>query len=518
MLDFSRLRTLPDLLAYHAQTRPEQIATEFQGRSRTYQSLHLRSDALARTLLELDSAPARRIAYLGKNSDRYFELLFAAAKAGKVLVPLNWRLTLTEWAYILDDAQVNYLFTDSTFSAAGAELAKRLPLTTIMPLDGSWDFLFKDSATTLAPGPVTATDITLQIYTSGTTGTPKGALLSHANLLALREPGLRADLEWFPRVGDTSLVAMPVAHIAGTAYGLFGLHSGGRLVICEEFNATQVWQQLRQGGITHMLLAPTALRILLESPVSAETCAPHLRYITYGGSPIEAGVLQQAIARLKCGFTQMYGMTEASGGVVALTPQDHEQGQPGRITTAGRAMLGVEIGIIDNDGQPLPCGETGEIVVRSAAVMVGYWRQPLATAQAIDKDGWLRTGDIGRMDSQGYLTVVDRAKDTIITGGENVYPLEVENRLREHPSVIDVAVIGVPSNQWGEEVKAIVVPAHAEQFDSAALLAYAREHLAAYKVPKSVEQTAELPRNAAGKVLRRELREPYWAQRPTCIG
>lgn len=518
MLDFSRLRTLPDLLVYHAQTRPEQIATEFQGRVTTYQDLHLRSDALARRLLELDARPDRRIAYLGKNSDRYFELLFAVAKAGKVLVPLNWRLTHEEWAYILDDAEVTHLFTDSTFSAAGMELAKRLPLTPLVPQHDTWDYLLKDSAATIALGPFAPSDIALQIYTSGTTGKPKGALLSHANVLALREPGLRANLEWFPRAGDTSLVAMPVAHIAGTAYGLFGLHSGGRLVICQAFDATQVWHQLRQGGITHMLLAPTALRMLLESPVSAETCAPHLRYITYGGSPIEAGVLQQAIARLKCGFTQMYGMTEASGGVVALTPRDHELGEPGRITTAGRAMLGAEVGIIDNDGRALPCGETGEIVVRSAAVMAGYWRQPLATAQAIDKNGWLHTGDIGRMDSQGYLTVVDRAKDTIITGGENVYPLEVENRLREHPSVIDVAVIGVPSAQWGEEVKAIIVPAHAERFDSATLLAYARQHLAAYKVPKSVELTTELPRNAAGKVLRRVLREPYWGQHPHCIG
>lgn len=380
MLDFSRLCTLPDVLAYHAQMQPEQIATEFQGRSTTYRELHLRSDALARTLLQLHPAPRSRVAYLGKNSDRYFELMFAVAKAGKVLVPLNWRLTLDEWSYILDDADATCLFTDSSFSAAGKELAERLPLTARVPIDGSWDYLFNNDSTETIFGPFTATDIALQIYTSGTTGKPKGVLLSHTNILALREPGLRAELEWFARESDTSLVVMPVAHIAGTAYGLFGLHSGGRLVICQEFDAAQVWHQLRHAGVTHMLLAPTALRMLLEAHVGTEMYAPNLRYVTYGGSPIDAAVLQQAIARLKCGFTQMYGMTETAGGVVALTPRDHEQGQTGLITCAGRAMLGAEIGIVDNNGQPLPCGETGEIVVRSAAVMAGYWRQPLATA------------------------------------------------------------------------------------------------------------------------------------------
>lgn len=199
MLDFSRLCTLPDVLAYHAQMQPEQIATEFQGRSTTYRELHLRSDALARTLLQLHPAPRSRVAYLGKNSDRYFELMFAVAKAGKVLVPLNWRLTLDEWSYILDDADATCLFTDSSFSAAGKELAERLPLTARVPIDGSWDYLFNNDSTETIFGPFTATDIALQIYTSGTTGKPKGVLLSHTNILALREPvcgpnlnGLRA--------------------------------------------------------------------------------------------------------------------------------------------------------------------------------------------------------------------------------------------------------------------------------------------------------------------------------------
>ncbi|HDS1738607.1 long-chain-fatty-acid--CoA ligase [Pseudomonas putida] len=517
MLDFSRLGTLPDLLTYHAETQPERIATEFEGRETSYRALQARTDRLAKTLLTLDPEPHSRIAYLGKNSDHYFELLFATAKAGKVLVPLNWRLTQDEWSYILDDAQVGYLFTDNEFAAAGAALAHRLLLTAVSPLQDSWDYLIKDTVANVPLRTVAASDVVLQIYTSGTTGKPKGTLLSHTNVLALREPGLRANLEWFPRACDTSLVAMPVAHIAGTAYGLFGLHSGGRLVICREFNPQQVWHQLAHAGVTHMLLAPTALRMLLEAS-TPDACAPHLRYVTYGGSPITPAVLQQALARLKCGLTQMYGMTEAAGGIVALTPRDHDAGQLELLGCAGRAMLGVELGIIDAEGTLVRNTEVGEIVIRSEAVMAGYWRQPEATADAFTSEGWLRTGDLGWLDANGYLTVVDRAKDTIVTGGENVYPLEVEHRLLEHASVHDVAVIGIPSERWGEEVKAIVVPVDLDRFDSASLLAYARQHLAAYKVPKSVELAAELPRNAGGKVLRRALREPYWVNHVKRVG
>jgi acyl-CoA synthetase (AMP-forming)/AMP-acid ligase II len=259
-----------------------------------------------------------------------------------------------------------------------------------------------------------------------------------------------------------------------------------------------------------MLLAPTALRMLLEHPAADATPVPHLRYITYGGSPITPTLLEQAVARLRCGFTQMYGMTEASGGVVALTPDDHREAKPHRLASAGRAMLGVELGIIDRAGNRLAEGQVGEIVVRSRAVMAGYWQRPEATAETIDCDGWLHTGDIGVLDEDGYLTVLDRAKDTIVSGAENVYPLEVENVLSSHPDVAEVAVIGIPSARWGEEVKAVIVARPGAIIDSARLIDWSRERIAAYKAPKSVDIVEALPRNPNGKVLRRVLREPYW--------
>lgn len=520
MLDFSRMQTLPDLLAYHAETRPHDVALEFEGRVTSYAEFDSRTNLLAASLRRLDPKPGSRIGYLGKNSDRYFELVFAAAKAGLVLFPLNWRLAPDELAFILGDAQVAHLFVDDLFEAQGRALVRRLAIAPVQSLadEANWAALLDPSGGAMPPVHPGVHDVVLQIYTSGTTGAPKGAMLTHANVLALREPGLRAGLGWFPRPGDTSLVVMPVAHIAGTAYGLFGLHSGGRLVIGREFDAGEVWALLASSRATHMLLAPTALRMLLEHPAAATTPAPDLRYVTYGGSPIAPGLLERAVARLGCGFTQMYGMTEASGGVVALTPDDHRDAVVHRLASAGRAMVRVDLGIVDEHGNRLPPGQAGEIVVRSRAVMAGYWQRPEATAEAISADGWLHTGDIGVLDRDGYLTVIDRAKDTIISGAENVYPLEVENVLLRHPHVSDAAVIGVPSEQWGEEVKAIIVPAPDTQFDANAVIAFARKHLAGYKTPKSIDLVAELPRNAGGKVLRRLLRAPFWRDRGKHVG
>jgi long-chain acyl-CoA synthetase len=514
------MQTLPALLAYHAESQPEAVALEFEGRTTSYAEFQRNTAYIASALSALDAKPGERIGYLGKNNDRYFQLLFAAARVGLVLVPLNWRLAPDEWAFILDDAEIAHLFVDDSLEGQAHALNARCTLQTVQSIadDYSWARLCAPPSASFMDAPASPHDVVLQIYTSGTTGTPKGAMLTHANVLALREPGLRAGLEWFPRRCDTSLVVMPVAHIAGTAYGLFGLHSGGRLVIAREFEAAQVWALLERSRTTHMLLAPTALRMLLEHASAETATTPHLRYITYGGSPISPALLEKAVARLQCGFTQMYGMTEASGGVVSLTPDDHRDGQVRRLISAGRAMLGVELRVVDRDGATLPPGKAGEIVVRSGAVMAGYWRRPKANAEAINAEGWLHTGDIGMLDADGYLTVLDRAKDTIVTGAENVYPLEVENVLSQHPDVEEVAVIGVPSQRWGEEVKAVIVPRSGATIDTASLIAWARARIAAYKAPRSIEIVAELPRNLNGKVLRRVLREPWWRDQPRNIG
>ena len=499
-----RLRTLWDVVAYHAETRPAEVALQYEGRRTTYGELSSSALKLAAGLAARGVGKSDRIAYLGKNSDWYFTLLFAAARLGSVLVPLNWRLAKDEWRYILEDSDSVLLFADDEFLGRAEALAAELDLPAAEPIPTGSAMLDEDAALPQAG------DIIFQVYTSGTTGRPKGAMLTHRNMLALRAPGYRAGLEWFPRSSDTSLVVLPVAHIAGTAYGLFGLYSGGRLVIARDFDPGETLRLIEAEAATHLLLAPAAMQQVLNHPAAPTTDLGSLRFLTYGASPIPGALLEQALALLRCGFVQMYGMTEAAGGVVALTPEDHRAGDPQRLRSAGRAMPGVGVAIFDDQDRPMEAGRVGEIAIRSEAVMAGYWRQPQATAQTIVAGGWLRTGDVGRLDEDGYLFVLDRAKDMIVSGGENVYPAEVENAIFGHPDVAEVAVIGVPSARWGEEVMAIIVPREGREPTLETIADWARSRIAGFKVPKRLTLVDELPRNAGNKVLRRLLREPFW--------
>jgi long-chain acyl-CoA synthetase len=504
-LDPQQIDTLWDVLECHARRTPNAVALRFEGRAQTYAELLQSSSALASELAKRGLRRGERVAYLGKNTDRYFELLYAVARLGVVLVPINWRLAREEWAFILRDSGARLLFTDESFLEAGRSLTTDSGVTAAdpipqLPASAHGDELCASDGN----------DVVFQVYTSGTTGTPKGAMLTHRNLLALRAPGYAAGLKWFPNAGDASLIVLPVSHIAGTAYALFGLYGGGRVVIAREFDPRQTLSLLETEAISHVLLAPAVLKQVLEHPAATATDFSHLRYITYGASPIPEVLLQQALRTFGCDFIQMYGMTEAAGGVVVLTPEDHRSGSAARLRSAGRAMPGVEVVVLDEGGRVLGADQIGEVAVRSAAVMAGYWHQPEASAEALMRDGWLRTGDIGRMDADGYVFLLDRAKDVIISGGENVYPAEVENAIFGHPDVADVAVIGVPSEGWGEEVMALVVPRPGTAPDLDSIARWARNRVAGFKVPKRLGLVAELPRNAGNKVLRRLLREPYW--------
>jgi long-chain acyl-CoA synthetase len=356
-------------------------------------------------------------------------------------------------------------------------------------------------------------DVVFQVYTSGTTGQPKGAMLTHANMLALRAPGYRAGLEWFPTPYSTLGAVLPVAHIAGTAYACFGFYAGARVVIAREFDPGETLELIESEEINHILFAPAVMRMVMEHARARSTDFASLKFITYGAAPIPESLLRDALAMFGCGFVQMYGMSEAAGGVVALTPEDHVSGVQDRLRSAGRAMPGVEVGIVGQGWTLLPPGETGEIVIRSGSVMTGYWNRPEANAEVLGPDGWFRTGDIGTMDDAGYVYVLDRAKDMIISGGENVYPAEVENAIFGHPDVVDVAVIGIPSDEWGEEVTAIIVPAPGAEVTREAISHWLEGKIARFKFPKHVHLIKEIPRNAGEKILRRTLREPYWQHR-----
>jgi acyl-CoA synthetase (AMP-forming)/AMP-acid ligase II len=303
---------------------------------------------------------------------------------------------------------------------------------------------------------------------------------------------------------------MPVFHIGGTGWGSLGVYNGARGVIAREFDPNRVLDFIENHRITKMFMVPAAMQIVVRSPRAREVDYSCLKYLLYGASPIPLDLLKECMEVFGCGFVQMYGMTETCGTIVALPPEDHDPAGNPRMRSAGKALPGVEIAMLDESGARLPVGQVGEIATRSLANMTGYWNLPDATAKTIDAEGWLRTGDAGYLDDDGYVFIHDRVKDMIITGGENVYPAEVENAIFGHPGVADVAVIGVPDERWGEAVKAVVVKKAGADPTPAEIIAWARERIAAYKAPKSIDFIAALPRNASGKILRRELREPYW--------
>ena len=509
--------TLAEMVREQARLRGGDIAFHFEGRDTTFAQLDARTNQVANGLAALGIKRGERIAYLGKNSDAYMELWLGAIKAGIVMTPVNWRLAPPKVAYIAADCGAASLFVGPEFiEPMRAMKDKLLNVRIIMTTEGGapeWnDFAsWRDQQSDNDPAvTVNCEDIAIQLYTSGTTGNPKGAMLSHANFLTLRQRIDRNPPDWNKWSDtDVSLVAMPVFHIGGSGWAISGLYSGAKGVIAREFDPSKVLDFIATFGISKLFMVPAAMQFVVRQPRAREVDYSRLKYILYGASPIPAALLAECIEVFGCGFVQMYGMTETTGTIVVLPPEDHVAGSP-RMRSAGKAMDGVELAILGADGAVLPPGEVGEIATRSPSNMPGYWNLPEATAKTINAEKWLLTGDAGYMDTDGYIYIQDRIKDMIISGGENVYPAEVENAVSDHPSVAEVAVIGVPDAQWGEAVKAVVVMRPGQEASAADIIRFTREKIAGYKCPKSVDFISALPRNASGKILRRSLREPYW--------
>ena len=510
--------TLADVIRIQAKTRGDSTALVFEGRETNYAELDRRANQVANGLVALGVKPDERVAYLGKNSDLFVELLLGAVKAKVVTAPVNWRLAGPEIAFIVDDAKAAVLFVGPEFIDLVRSLKDQFPgVRAIMAMEGgapewkdfaAWRDAQSDSDPNIAMG---KNDVAIQLYTSGTTGKPKGAMLSHQNFLSLlRNGGTDENPDWNVWTDtDVSLVAMPVFHIGGVGWAVFGLYHGAKSVIAREFDPNKVLDFFRDYGISKLFLVPAAMQFIVRQPRAREMDFSQLKYIMYGASPIPAALLKECIAVFGCGFVQMYGMTETTGTIVVLAPEDHVEGRD-CMRSAGKALPGIEIAILDPDGKPLPVGEVGEIATRSASNMVGYWNLPDATARTLDRDNWLRTGDAGYLDRDGFLYIHDRIKDMIISGGENIYPAEVESAICDHPDVAEVAVVGVPDDTWGEAVKAVVALKPGKEVSAVDIIAFTRQRIAAFKTPKTVDFIQALPRNASGKILRRQLREPYW--------
>lgn len=516
--------TLGDLARMHARVRPDAIALSFEGRATTYGDFDQLSNRVANGLLAEELEPGDRVGFLGKNSDLLFQIVFGCAKSRTVFVGLNWRLAPDELVYLINDSSIEVLFVGAEFREVVQALRARTPaLRVIVAMEAGhsqWpEFAaWRDRQSGADPAiPVGTEDIAIQMYTSGTTGGPKGVELPHRAFFAMqRQPGYDAveSERWTDR--DVSLLAMPAFHIGGVGWGIIGLRAGANTVVIREFDPGVVLEAIQNHRITRLFLVPTAMRMVLQHPRARETAFDSLTYITYAASPIPLDLLREALAIFKCGFVQLYGMTETTGGATYLPPEDHDVAGNERMHSAGKPFPGVQIKVVDPQGQSLPPKSMGEICIASPTNMRGYAHQPEATARTLI-DGYVHTGDAGFLDEDGYVYVLDRAKDMIVSGAENIYPAEIETVVASHPDVMECAVIGVPDERWGEAVKAIVVLRPGKSVSAEALLDFVRQHIARYKVPKSVEFVAGLPRNAAGKVLKRELRKPYWEGRERAV-
>lgn len=505
--------TIADLVRCGDGEDPARPAISFEGRVCTYGELDDNSSRVASGLLSHGMAPGDRVALLAKNCPQQFEIIAGASKAGAVIVPINWRLSPSEVAYILKNCEARVLFVGPEFELLVAEIRGELEHLAEYFVVGASNSPnsysgWKDVHDAEDPRyPVQPDDVALLLYTSGTTGRPKGVMLTSRNLFTLlNEVGPMWGLDESTR----SIACMPLFHIGGIGWALAALRSRGLVVLVHTFDAEELLAVIGRERATHVNLVPAMINALVASPSVRTQDHSSLKMILYGTAPIGKQLLADALRSFGCAFVQVYGLTETTSAITQLDASDHRSSVDGILNSAGRPYSWVEAKTM-NPATLMPCkaNEPGELWVRSAQNMRGYWRDPDATASVI-VDGWLRTGDAGHFDSAGYLHLTDRLKDLIVSGGENIYPAESEKVLLEHAAVSDVAVVGVPDSKWGEAAKAIVVVKPGHSVSDQELIQYVRQRLAHFKCPSSIEFAESLPRNAAGKVIKRQLRDPYW--------
>lgn len=513
----------PDLLRKHAFHTPDKAATRFEGRCHSWAEFSARVHGMAQALLDLGVGPGDRVAYLGMNSHWLVESYFVPSLIGAIAVPINYRLSEVEVAELIDDCTPDILIVDRYFGQTAASLVNRCPSvrtvvfadwaethTDLPPGALSYDALVAEAGT-VDPAAfddiASASDETMTIfYTSGTTGEPKGVMLSHSNLLANAKGtgplyGYRSD--------DILLLSGPLFHL-GTGSRVFtSVLYGTTKVIQPKFDVVETMGLIQEHRVTTMTLVPTMLRMILDHPEFSGFDFSSLRCLTYGAAPMPVGLIEQSIRAIPgITFCQGYGMTEASPNLCVLAPSDHvpKHGQIAKLGTVGRPIHSTDLRIVGPDDQPVAPGQTGELIARGPQIMNGYWNRPDQTADAL-RGGFYRTGDAGFVDADGYVTLSGRTKEMIITGGENVYPIETENCLSRHPDVAAAAVLGLPHRKWGEMVFAAVALHDGASVSEHDLISYCRNHIADYKVPKVVRVWDEpLPLNHTNKIDKSAIR------------
>jgi acyl-CoA synthetase (AMP-forming)/AMP-acid ligase II len=484
-----------------AATRPDGIALWWQGQATSYTTLNKRVLHLAARLAST-GAPGDRVAILAWNCPEFIELIYAVPASGKILVPLNARLAPAELVYQLQSAGVSTLFGDPDLLQALVYQQDFPPGITVIALQREYERWLESGPVAQLPQ-TNADDPVWILYTSGSTGRPKGAVLTHRSFMAgLDSAALGRPVE----ANDRYLYPFPLFHVAAHNVLLQHLH-GAAVVLTRSFDAAETLWACRDLQVTTLSLAPTMIAMLLDHPEFSPADLSTVRTIGYGASAMPETLLRRLLAQTDVGLCQSYGMTELSGSVAFLTVADHQRaanGKPELLRSVGKPLPSVKVKLVNDKGCVCASGESGEILVNARQCMREYWKQPDATARAI-VDGWLHTGDIGRFDSDGYLYIVDRKKDMIISGGENIASREVEEILRRHPAVRDCAVIGLPDPKWGETVCAVVQLAR--KVSDQELSGHCRKFLAAYKSPKRWFRVDALPLNAAGKIDKPSLRK-----------
>jgi long-chain acyl-CoA synthetase len=504
------------IVRYHAKNQPDAVSLVLGDRTLTWAQLLSRSAQVAQGLKRAGVMAQDRVAFLDKNGIEHFEVFYGCALLNAVSVDVNWRLAAPEVAFIVNDSQAEVLIVGQEFVPVLDAIVGELDrVKTIIVIGGhsnhdDYERWVNAQSATDPKAPTKSTDVAFQLYSSGTTGRPKGVMLTNDNFFALLPAAQKI---WHMSDKTINLVAMPLFHIGGGGWATAGQYCGARSIIMRDVNPAEILAWIEKYRITHAFMVPALLQFALAMPNIGTTDFSSLELIAYGASPISEAVLEGAIKAFKCPFMQVYGLTETTGVVTVLGPEDHDlsSANKGRLRSCGKPFTGIELRIVNSDtAKDVPLGEVGEIWIRSRQVMKGYWNMPEETAKSIVKGQWFRSGDAGYFDKDGYVYIFDRVKDMIVSGGENVYPAEVENALMGHPAIADVAVIGVPDEKWGEVPMALVVRKPDTQVTESEILAFARERLAGFKTPKSVGWVDALPRNPSGKILKKDLREPYW--------
>jgi len=517
-----------DYFEYHADSRPH-VPFLIQGeRAVDFAEAERIANRIANAMIASGLQVGDRIAYLGKNSIEHALVYLAASKAGVAPIPLNFRLAPKEWEYILNHSGSRALFVTGDYLDGIDSIRNDLTTVEIAISVGEarrnwtgWNDYLARADDSRPKRPVRASDILYIMYTSGTTGMPKGVVLTHANVLAHLDQAMVATSA-HRNPGERALIVTPLYHAAGALRIFAAAVNGTTCVLFDTFRAPELVQALKQYRINTINMVPAIIQSLLdEVPDIGSMSFSDLRVIYYGTSPISVPLLQRATEVFACDLIQGYGLTEATGALTYLNEYDHQKalkGQPHLLESAGRPAVGTEVMICDNQGREVPHGTVGEIVGRGPQVMRGYWRDQVATERVLSADGWLRTGDAGMMDEDGYIYLKDRIKDMIVSGGENIYPVEVENALAGHSDILECAVIGVPDLKYGETVMAVCVLREGASLTADQVISHCRQHIGGYKVPRRVTFLEQLPRNASGKILKRVLREPYWADQIRQIG